>query len=165
MGKRRDQPDGCSWLMMLTGDTADRLGVKNRLDPYESIMGGARYLDYLRDELPASVPEPDRTWMAIASYNVGPGQIATARNLAKSMGLNPNSWVDVKKALPQLGQTKSGVKIRGGEAVITAENVRMYYAILSRSYPTTSGFTLTTPTRTYGISAPSADTARTSGLR
>ena len=158
-------PTGVRGLMMLTGDTADRLGVKNRLDPYESIMGGARYLDYLRDELPASVPEPDRTWMAIASYNVGPGQIATARNLAKSMGLNPNSWVDVKKALPQLGQTKSGVKIRGGEAVITAENVRMYYAILSRSYPTTSGFTLTTPTRTYGISAPSADTARTSGLR
>ena len=145
---------GVRGLMMLTGDTADRLGVRNRLDPYESIMGGARYMDLLRDEIPASVPEPDRTWMAIASYNVGPSQINAARKGAKSMGLNPDSWADVKKALPQLGQTKSGVRIRGGEAVVTAENVRMYTAILSSLYPASTGFTLTAPTRTYGISAP-----------
>ncbi len=151
---------GVRGLMMLTGDTADRLGVRNRLDPYESIMGGARYLDYLRDEIPDSVPEPDRTWMAIASYNVGPNQINAARKGAKAMGLNPDSWADVKKALPQLGQTKDGIKIRGGEAVVTAENVRMYYAILSRLYPTT-GISLTAPTRTYGISTPGrADSGR-----
>jgi membrane-bound lytic murein transglycosylase F len=150
--------------MMLTGDTADRLGVRNRLDPYESIMGGARYLDILRDEIPPTVPEPDRTWMAIASYNVGPAQINSARSLAKSQKLNPDSWADIKKTLPQLGQTKSGIKIRGGEAVVTAENVRMYYAILSRSYPATTSFSLTAPTRTYGISAPKATTAG-SGLR
>ena len=146
---------GVRGLMMLTGDTADRLGVRNRLDPYESIMGGAHYLDLIRDELPPSIPEPDRTWMAIASYNVGPQQIHTARSLAKSMGLNPNSWADIKKALPQLGQTKSGVKIRGGEALVTAENVRMYYAILSRLYATSAGFSLSAPTRTYGLSTPS----------
>lgn len=149
-------PTGVRGLMMLTGDTADRLGVKNRLDPYESIMGGARYLDMLRDEIPPAVSEPDRTWMAIASYNVGPAQINSARSLAKSQKLNPNSWADIKKTLPQLGQTKGGTKIRGGEAVVTAENVRMYYAILSRSYPATTSFTLTAPTRTYGISAPKA---------
>ena len=145
---------GVRGLMMLTGDTADRLGVRNRLDPYESIMGGARYMDYLRDEIPASVPEPDRTWMAIASYNVGPNQMNAARRGTKAMGLNPDSWADVKKALPQLGQTKDGVKIRGGEAVVTAENVRMYYAILSRLYPSSTGIALSAPTRTYGISAP-----------
>ncbi|MFM8338773.1 MAG: transglycosylase SLT domain-containing protein [Fluviibacter sp.] len=145
---------GVRGLMMLTGDTADRLGVRNRLDPYESIMGGARYMDYLRDELPSSVPEPDRTWMAIASYNVGPNQINAARRGTKAMGLNPDSWADVKKALPQLVQTKDGTKIRGGEAVVTAENVRMYYAILSRLYPSSTGMSLSAPTRTYGISTP-----------
>ncbi len=154
-------PTGVRGLMMLTGDTADRLGVRNRLDPYESIMGGARYLDMLRDEIPATVPEPDRTWMAIASYNVGPAQINSARSLAKSQKLNPDSWADIKKTLPLLGQTKSGTKIRGGEAVVTAENVRMYYAILSRSYPATTSFSLTAPTRTYGVSAPKSG----SGLR
>lgn len=153
---------GVRGLMMLTGDTADRLGVRNRLDPYESIMGGARYMDYLRDELPASVPEPDRTWMAIASYNVGPNQMNAARRGTKAMGLNPDSWADVKKALPQLGQTKDGVKIRGGEAVVTAENVRVYYAILSRLYPSSTGIALSAPIRTYGISTPSKPAA---GLR
>lgn len=160
-------PTGVRGLMMLTGDTADRLGVRNRLDPYESIMGGARYLDMLRDELPASIPEPDRTWMAIASYNVGPAQIMQARKLAKSSGLNPDSWVDIKKTLPQLRQTKSGVKIRGGEAVVTAENVRMYFAILSRIYPASNGFaqgfSLSAPTRTYGISAPGGNQPSTPG--
>lgn len=154
-------PTGVRGLMMLTGDTADRLGVRNRLDPYESIMGGARYLDMLRDDIPASVLEPDRTWMAIASYNVGPAQINAARNLAKSKGLNPDSWADVKRTLPLLGQTKGGTKIRGGEAVVTAENVRMYYAILSKTYPATTQFSLTAPTRSYGVSAPKAG----SGLR
>lgn len=158
-------PTGVRGLMMLTGDTADRLGVRNRLDPYESIMGGARYLDLLRDEIPASVPEPDRTWMAIASYNVGPAQINAARSLAKGQSLNPDSWADIKKTLPQLGQTKSGIKIRGGEAVVTAENVRMYYAILSRSYPATTSFSLTAPTRTYGVSVPKVATGSGSGLR
>ena len=99
--------------------------------------------------------------MAIASYHLGPNQLNMARKGAKSMGLNPDSWADVKKALPQLGQTKDGVKIRGGEAVVTAENVRMYYAILSRLYPTT-GFSVTAPTRTYGISTPARSG---SGLR
>lgn len=145
---------GVRGLMMLTADTADRLGVRNRLDPYESIMGGAKYMDILRDDLPVSVPEPDRTWMAIASYNVGPGQIKTARRQAQAMGLNPDSWADMKKALPLLGETPSGTKIRGGEAVVTAENVRMYFAILSRLYPAGTGLSITTPTRTYGISAP-----------
>jgi membrane-bound lytic murein transglycosylase F len=127
-------------------------------------MGGARYLDILRDEIPPTVPEPDRTWMAIASYNVGPAQINSARSLAKSQKLNPDSWADIKKTLPQLGQTKSGIKIRGGEAVVTAENVRMYYAILSRSYPATTSFSLTAPTRTYGISAPKASAGVGAGL-
>lgn len=147
---------GVRGLMMLTGDTADRLNVRNRLDPYESIMGGAHYLDLLRDEIPPTVPEPDRTWMAIASYNIGPNQIDAARSLAKSRQLNPNSWADVKKMLPLLGRTKAGNKIRGGEAVATAESVRMYYAILSRLYPASTRFSLTAPTRTYGISTPTA---------
>lgn len=159
---------GVRGLMMLTADTADRLGVRNRLDPYESIMGGAKYMDMLRDDLPASVPEPDRTWMAIASYNVGPGSIKAARKQAQAMGLNPNSWADMKKALPLLGETPSGVKIRGGEAVVTAENVRMYYAILSRLYPASSGFSLTAPaTRTYDVSTPAkgGSSGSGSGLR
>ena len=37
-------PTGVRGLMMLTGETADRMGVKDRLNARQSILGGARYL-------------------------------------------------------------------------------------------------------------------------
>ncbi|MGB7501043.1 MAG: transporter substrate-binding domain-containing protein [Azonexus sp.] len=42
-------PTGVRGIMMLTEDTADRLGVGNRLDARDSIMGGARYLNLLKE--------------------------------------------------------------------------------------------------------------------
>lgn len=70
-------PTGVRGMMMLTEDTADHLRVSNRLDPKQSIRAGSQYFSDLRDSLPASVPEPDRSWMAIAAYNLGMG-ISTA---------------------------------------------------------------------------------------
>jgi membrane-bound lytic murein transglycosylase F len=53
-------PTGVRGLMMLTGPTADRMGVRNRLDARQSIIGGARYLALMKESLPARIPEPDR---------------------------------------------------------------------------------------------------------
>ena len=82
----------------------------------------------------------DRTWLAVAAYNVGYGHLEDARVLAKRQGLNPDLWVDVKRALPLLSRYEyySTVKYgfcRGGEAVILTENIRSYYDILSRFEP------------------------------
>ena len=126
--------------MMLTEETADRLGVTNRLDPRESIMGGARYLNLLREMQPADVPEPDRTWLALASYNIGPGHFNAARTLAKQLGADATAWYEMKQVLPLLAQpkyyerVKSG-RARGGEAVLLVENIRAYYDILARHEP------------------------------
>jgi len=66
-------PTGVRGIMMLTEDTADHLGVKNRLDARESILGGARYVVQLKSALPETVPEPDRTWLALgARYTPDP---------------------------------------------------------------------------------------------
>jgi membrane-bound lytic murein transglycosylase F len=131
---------GVRGMMMLTGDTADRLGVKNRLDPKESIRAGARYLADLADDLPEEVKEPDRTWLALAAYNLGMGHMNGARAIAEGMGRDPNSWYEMKKVLPLLAKPeyyarlKSG-RARGGEAVIMVENIRTYYDILTRFAP------------------------------
>jgi membrane-bound lytic murein transglycosylase F len=123
--------------MMLTEETADFLGVGNRLDPAQSIPAGARYLNYLRSQIPASTPEPDRTWQALAAYNIGPGHFAAARRLAARLGVDGDSWPEMKKILPLLARPayyshlKSG-KARGGEAVILVENIRVFYDILTR---------------------------------
>ena len=124
-------------MMMLTEETADRLGVDNRLDPQQAILAGARYLAELKKRLADSVPEPDRQWMAIAAYNLGYGHMNGARQIAPSLSRDPNSWYDMKKVLPLMAKPeyyerlKSG-RARGGEAVILTENVRVYYDILSR---------------------------------
>lgn len=133
-------PTGVRGMMMLTEDTADHLGVKNRLDASESIRAGSRYLADLRDQLPPEVKEPDRTWMALAAYNLGLGHMNGARAIAPSTGADPDQWFEMKKVLPLLSRPqyysrlKSG-RARGGEAVILVENVRMFYDILQRHAP------------------------------
>jgi membrane-bound lytic murein transglycosylase F len=130
-------PTGVRGMMMLTADTADHLGISNRLNAAQSINAGARYVAELRDALPASVGEPDRLWLALAAYNLGMGHLNAARYLAKTQKANPDSWFAMKKVLPLLAQPqyynrlKSG-KGRGGEAVIMVENIRIYNDILTR---------------------------------
>jgi membrane-bound lytic murein transglycosylase F len=133
-------PTGVRGLMMLTANTADHLGVTNRLDARQSILGGARYLAQMKDALPESIPEPDRTWIAFAAYNQGQGHMEDARRIAQVKGGNPDSWADVKQALPLLGRggyakvVKYGYA-RGAEALIFSENIRNYYDILLRLEP------------------------------
>jgi membrane-bound lytic murein transglycosylase F len=133
-------PTGVRGLMMLTTQTADRLGVANRLDARQSILGGARYLVLLKEALPARIPEPDRTWLALAAYNQGQGHMEDARRIAQARGGNPDSWADVKEALPYLSRgtyakaTRYGYA-RGIEALHFAENIRNYYDVLQRLEP------------------------------
>ncbi|WP_026014325.1 membrane-bound lytic murein transglycosylase MltF [Pseudomonas psychrophila] len=127
---------GVRGLMMLTQNTAQAMGVSNRLDPKQSIQGGAKYLAYIRDQLDDDIQEPDRTWFALAAYNVGTGHLDDARKLAVKEGLNPNKWLDVKKMLPRLAQKQWYSKTRygyarGGEPVHFVANIRRYYDILT----------------------------------
>ena len=122
-------------LMMLTEETADRMGVTDRLDARQSIMAGARYLQLLKEQLPLRIPDEERTWLALAAYNQGLGHLEDARILTVRAGLNADSWADVKKMMPLLAQpqyfeqTKHGYA-RGGEAVVLVETVHLYYDML-----------------------------------
>ncbi|HEX7811067.1 MAG TPA: membrane-bound lytic murein transglycosylase MltF [Burkholderiales bacterium] len=130
-------PTGVRGLMMLTSETADRMNVSDRLEPRQNILAGARYFRMLKDTLPDRIPEPDRTWMTLAAYNVGYGHLEDARILTQRRGLNPDSWVDVRNTLPLLARSDYYTTVkrgfaRGGEAVILTENIRNYYDILLR---------------------------------
>lgn len=127
-------------MMMLTEETADRLGVTDRLDPAQSIKAGARYIARLAEELPDEISEPDRTWLALAAYNLGMGHLNGGRTFAKHMKYDPNSWYDMKKVLPLMSKPEFAARLkagpaRGGEAVIMVENIRNYYDILMRLEP------------------------------
>ncbi len=128
-------PTGVRGLMMLTLPTAKFVGVTNRVDPKQSIFGGARYLVWVRDQLSTDIPEPDRTWFALAAYNVGLGHLDDARILTRNNGRDPNRWIDVKEHLPLLSkkqwysQTRYGYA-RGNEPVHYVQNIRRYHEIL-----------------------------------
>jgi membrane-bound lytic murein transglycosylase F len=127
---------GVRGLMMLTQRTAKAMGVSNRLDPKQSIQGGARYIAQLIAQLPASIYEADRLWFALASYNIGMGHLEDARKLTAAEGLDPNKWLDVKTILPRLAQKQWYSKTRygyarGGEPVHFVNNIRRYYDILT----------------------------------
>lgn len=130
-------PTNVRGIMMLTEETADRLKVTNRLDARQSIRAGAKYLSDLIDELPNDIPQPDRTWMGIAAYNLGQGHMNGARAIAKTLKRDSTSWYEMKAVLPLMAREeyyrrlKSG-RARGGEAVIMVENIRKFYDILAR---------------------------------
>ena len=123
---------GVRGLMMLTMDTAKDWNVDDRTDVQQSIRGGAHYFTSLLSRIPARIKEPDRTWMAMAAYNIGLGHLEDARVLTQRQGGNPDLWVDVKQRLPQLRQkkyyrtTRYGYA-RGDEALQYVDNIRRYY--------------------------------------
>jgi membrane-bound lytic murein transglycosylase F len=133
-------PTNVRGLMMLTEDTADLLGVTDRLDPKQSIPAGAKYIMKLKDTVPERIPEPDRTYMALAAYNIGYAHVEDARVLAKRLGLNPDSWADIKKTLvllknPEYYTTLKYGYASGGAPVIFVESVRSYQRILEKYQP------------------------------
>lgn len=133
-------PTNVRGLMMLTENTADLMGVTDRLDPKQSIPAGAKYILKMKDTIPERIPEPDRTYMALAAYNIGYAHLEDARVLAKRFKLNPDSWTDIKKTLVMLSNPEyySTVKYgyaSGGAPVVFVESIRSYQRILERYQP------------------------------
>lgn len=135
---------GVRGIMMLTNRTATQMGVQDRLDPEQSIEGGARYFLRMRNRVPDRIPEPDRTWMALAAYNIGWGHLEDARVLTEKLGGNPDRWEDIDERLDLLSkekwyrQTRYGYA-RGYEASQYVNNVRSYFETLvwmeTRAHP------------------------------
>ncbi len=131
---------GVRGLMMLTLAAADDMGVTNRLDAEQSIMGGATYLKRLYDRLPDEVSGDDRMLFALAAYNVGFGHVMDAMRLARQMERDDTSWLDLQEMLPLLSRRAHyrGLRYgyaRGGQAVIYVQRVRDYWDILNREFP------------------------------
>ncbi|MEH6585471.1 MAG: membrane-bound lytic murein transglycosylase MltF [Halioglobus sp.] len=130
-----ESPTGVRGMMMLTVPTAKEVGVTNRIDAGQSLRGGARYLKKLKRRLPDDIYEPDRSYMALAAYNIGRGHLEDARLLTDRQGGDPHLWSDVMPRLPQLQNSKYYQTVRHGyargqEAATYVQNIRHYQGIL-----------------------------------
>jgi len=126
---------GVRGIMMLTESAAMEVGVVDRDDPLESILGGTKYFIQLKERFDATIEEPDRTWLALAAYNVGLGHLNDAQKITKQRGGNANRWADVKKSLPLLTKRSWYTKTahgyaRGYEPVKFVKLIRRFYEIL-----------------------------------
>ncbi|WP_051235632.1 membrane-bound lytic murein transglycosylase MltF [Marinimicrobium agarilyticum] len=127
---------GVRGLMMLTMAAASDMGINNRVDPAQSIHGGAKYFRNLYDRLPERIQGEDRTWLALAAYNVGMGHLEDARKITQALGGDPDRWVDVREHLPLLAKrsyykyTRHGYA-RGWEPVTYVRNIRNFYSIIA----------------------------------
>jgi membrane-bound lytic murein transglycosylase F len=132
-------PTGVRGIMMLTRNTAKSLGVDDRHDPKMAILGGADYLKDRFDRLPDSIPEEDRWFQALASYNIGRAHLLDVRLLARRMGKNPDSWQQIKELLPLKSNKKYYSKMkhgyaRGHEPVLYVQRIRNYRDVIRESF-------------------------------
>ena len=127
---------GVEGMMQLTRETAEEMGIEDRGDPEQSIMGGVKYLYKLYKRL-NNASAPDKLLIALASYNVGHGHILDAQKIAIKKGLDPHSWSVLEKVLPLLRYPEYYKKsrhgyCRGTEPVRYVKRILVYYDILKR---------------------------------
>ena len=133
-------PRGAQGIMMLMPVTAAKMGVKNVFAPEENILAGARYLAYMKERIPKRIMDPDRTWMAMAAYNIGIGHLEDARIITQMRKKNPDRWTDVRTNLPRLSDPAWHTRVKRGyangmETVQFVERVTQFSAILEARIP------------------------------
>ena len=116
-------------LMMLTKAVSKEQNVVDRLDPLQSLEGGAKHFLKMKKKIPQRIKEPDRTSFALAAYNLGYGHLEKARVITQRAGSDPDLWAQVKQFLPLLNDLE-GIKADGKTAVRYVENIRVYQNLL-----------------------------------
>ncbi|HCY87213.1 MAG TPA: membrane-bound lytic murein transglycosylase MltF [Desulfobacteraceae bacterium] len=124
-------------LMQVTHATAKEMGIKDRLNPKESVRAGIKYLDLMHQRFNHIEDEYQRLLFALASYNIGYGHVKDALRIAKEQGLDPHTWQTLKTTLPLLSKpeyykkTKYGYA-RGWEPVHYVERILTFFDILKQ---------------------------------
>jgi membrane-bound lytic murein transglycosylase MltF len=87
-------PVGAIGLMQVMPATGKELGVGDITVADSNVHAGTKYMDQLigRELAGAKLDEVNRTLLAFAAYNCGPGNMAKLRKAAEARGLDPNVW-------------------------------------------------------------------------
>lgn len=147
----RFNPNAVSWagargLMQVMPKIGRAYGVApaKLTDPETSIRTSTRLLADIDKTLKSSITDDEeRLKFMLACYNGGLGHVSDARNLAKSQGLNPNTWYGntergiLMKSDPRYYRSpkvKYGY-MRGRETTDYVRKILGYYERIKRQYP------------------------------
>ncbi len=139
--RKAKSPTGVRGIMMLTQPVAKSLGVTNRLHAEQNIFAGAEFLAKMK-KMVTHVDEPDRSWLALAAYNVGRGHFRDAQSLAKKLNKDPDLWFEMKQVLPLLSKKEYYKDLRygyarGSEPVQYVTRIRNYDKLLHKHFAST----------------------------
>lgn len=119
----RSQRGAVGIMQLLPSTAADKsvgiTGIEH--DPEKNIHAGVKYMRLLVDKYlnDPALDDKNRTLMAFAAYNAGPGNLRKFRKLAQESGLDPNIWFgNVEHA---------AADIVGRETVQYVANIYKYY--------------------------------------
>jgi len=112
---------GAIGIMQLMPETGRGLKVGDITKTEPNVHGGFKYLRQLHDRHldPEGLDEQNRTLLAIAAYNCGPGRVARLRAEARQKGLDPNVWFDNVELVAE--------RRVGHETVVYVRNIYKYY--------------------------------------
>jgi membrane-bound lytic murein transglycosylase F len=117
-------------MMMLTLPTAASVGVTNRLDPIQSIYGGAQYLSDLKANTNYGTSSGDKIAFTLAAYNLGTTNVKNAIG-AINKKMVEVTWQDLEEYLLNLKTSMDSKNYpRGQQTVDFVERVRDYYYLL-----------------------------------
>jgi membrane-bound lytic murein transglycosylase MltF len=116
-------PRGAVGVMQLMPKTAadPAVGIPNIESVDNNIHAGVKYLRTLVDKYldDPALDRKNRTLMAFAAYNAGPGNLRKFRKLAGDSGLDPNVWFH--------NVEHGAAEIVGRETVQYVANIYKYY--------------------------------------
>lgn len=111
---------GAIGIMQIMPATGAGLKVGDITQEEPNVHGGIKYLRRIQDRyLSGDMDEQNRTLLAFAAYNAGPGRVAALRAEAAKLGLDPNVWFNNVELV--------AARRVGQETVIYVRNIYKYY--------------------------------------
>ncbi|HAM50706.1 MAG TPA: hypothetical protein DCP92_08460 [Nitrospiraceae bacterium] len=112
---------GAVGIMQVTPETAARIGMRNVSTVENNIHAGVKYLNYLRETYfnDPNISPADKFDFALAAYDAGPARIATLRQKASELGIDPNKWF--------FNMDRMALKVMGRETVQYVANINKYF--------------------------------------
>ncbi|MDD4670983.1 MAG: transglycosylase SLT domain-containing protein [Bacteroidales bacterium] len=114
-----ESPRNALGLMQIKKGTASRYGIDNLYDPELNVKAGTLHIDYLLKMFhDQGIDSANVIKFALASYNAGEGRIMECRQVADSLGLDPNNWDEVTKAFSKMPNFVGKETIRYVNAIL-----------------------------------------------
>lgn len=131
---KAESPVGAQGLLQIMPQTGRDMGYPPPLfDPDKNIRAGVKYLDWLRNRFSGPLPQKERLWFTLASYNAGIGHLYDAQRLADHLGLDRKKWFgNVEVAMLKLSEPRYFEKARygycrGSEPVAYVKKISQLY--------------------------------------